>query len=247
MTTPIDRRPCPARPISAPTPARPSARPSARSFAAAILAALGLALAAGGAQAQYKIVGPDGRVTYTDMPPPASAAGRVVDLGRRGAAAPDGPEGPAAAAPPLPAELRRVAERHPVTLFTGDRCPPCERGRELLQRRGVPYAERSVASADDIDALQARTGARTLPSLAIGSHVLRGWTDTEWDAYLDAAGYPRSSRLPPGWAPPPVQPLAPRAQAAAPPDAPQRAATPAAAPPSPAAALPAPAPDGIRF
>ena len=31
--------------------------------------ALGMALSAGGALAQYKVVGPDGSVTYTDRPP----------------------------------------------------------------------------------------------------------------------------------------------------------------------------------
>ena len=34
------------------------------------------ALLAGPAFAQYKVVGPDGRITYTDRPPPAAASGR---------------------------------------------------------------------------------------------------------------------------------------------------------------------------
>ena len=211
---------------------RPPHRP-----AAAWLIAL-LALAAAAAHAQYKIVDPDGRVTYTDRAP-TQAQGRVVELGRRSAQAEP-------AVPALPADLQRIAQRHPVTLFSGERCPPCESGRELLQRRGVPYTERSVVSAADIDALQARTGARTLPALAIGGHVLRGWIESEWQAYLDAAGYPASSRLPPGWSPPPVRPLVPRepaAEAAAVP--PARAAAPVA---TSAPALPAaPAPGGIRF
>ncbi|MBI3155379.1 MAG: glutaredoxin family protein [Burkholderiales bacterium] len=202
-------------------------------------AALALALAfAGSALAQYKIVGPDGGVTYTDLPPPPGVAGRVVELGRRGATAPAD-----AATPALPAELQRVAARHPVTLFSGQSCPPCDRGREQLKARGVPYAERSVASAEDVDALQARTGARTLPALAIGQHVLSGWTASEWEAYLDAAGYPRSSRLPPSWAAPPVQPLAPRPTAE--PGAAEPGET-AAAPAAPALP-PAPAAGTFRF
>ncbi|HMQ71207.1 MAG TPA: NrdH-redoxin, partial [Rubrivivax sp.] len=68
----------------------------------------------------------------------------------------------------------------------------------------------------------------------------------EWQAYLEAAGYPASSRLPPGWSPPPVRPLVPRepaAEAAAVP--PARAAAPVA---TSSPALPAaPAPGGIRF
>jgi glutaredoxin len=210
---------------------RPLHRPAARWLIAL------LTLAAAAAHAQYKIVGPDGSVTYTDRAP-AEVAGKIVELGRRSAAAESD-------TPALPAELQRIALRHPVTLFSGERCPPCDRGRELLQRRGVPYRERSVVGAADIDALQARTGARTLPALAIGGHVLRGWSETEWQAYLDAAGYPATSRLPPGWSAPPVQPLVPRepaAQAAVPP---ARVAAPAAS--SSPALPPAPASGGIRF
>ena len=206
-------------------------------------AALALALAfAPGAMAQYKIVGPDGSVTYTDLPPPPGTAGRVVELGRRGTTAPAD-----AATPALPPDLQRITARHPVTLFSGESCPPCDRGREQLKARGVPYAERSVSRAEDIDALQARTGARTLPSLTIGQHVLRGWTASEWEAYLDAAGYPRSSRLPPSWTAPPVQPLAPRTTAEPGAAAPaETAAAPAAAPAAPALP-PAPAAGTFRF
>ncbi|HEY9238447.1 MAG TPA: DUF4124 domain-containing protein, partial [Burkholderiaceae bacterium] len=35
------------------------------------------------AHAQYKVVGPDGKVTYTDRPPTASG-GRVTSIGARG-------------------------------------------------------------------------------------------------------------------------------------------------------------------
>jgi glutaredoxin len=217
---------------------QPTASPIAARAAA--LLALTLAAAPGPALALFKVVAPDGSVTYTDRPPPRAepASGRptqVTPLGRPGAA-----PGAAAAAPggtpPLPAELRQPVQRHPVTLFTAADCPPCDAARTLLQRRGVPYAERRVSDLADIEQLERRVGARTVPALTVGEQPLRGFSPDEWDSYLDAAGYPRQSRLPAGWQPPPVQPLAERRPA--PPPEPE----PAPAPPPPA--LPS---GGIRF
>lgn len=156
------------------------------------------------ALAQYKVVGPDGRVTYTDRPP-ADASARVTQIGARAAA-------PApAAGPALPAELQRLAERFPVTLFSTAACGPCDDGRNLLRQRGIPFTERTVASTDDILALERTVGGRTVPALTVGTQALRGFSAVDWGSYLDAAGYPRESRLPRGWAPPPAAPLVARA------------------------------------
>ena len=78
------------------------------------------ALASFAAQAQpvYRIVGPDGRVTFSDRPP---ADGSKTQPGRGG----DAP----AAGPGLPFELRSAAGRYPVTLYTGANCAPCSSGR----------------------------------------------------------------------------------------------------------------------
>lgn len=175
-----------------------------------------LVLAAGPALAQYKVVAPDGRVTYTDRPP-ADASLRVTPIGPRSA-----PPEPAPGST-LPAELQRIAARFPVTLFSAENCLPCDTGREYLRQRGVPYTERRIASNDDVAALERTVGGRTVPSLTVGGQSLRGYSSADWSSYLDAAGYPRESRLPPGWAPPPPTPLVARAPLPA-------AATPAAAP-----------------
>jgi hypothetical protein len=97
-------------------------------------AALLLALTVLPAAAQYKVVGPDGRVTYTDRPP-ADAAARVTDLRRVGGAPAAAPGAGTASA--LPADLQRLSERFPVTLFSaGADCVPCNDGRALLRQRG---------------------------------------------------------------------------------------------------------------
>ena len=187
--------------------------------------------------ALYKVVGPDGTVTYTDRPPPA-AAGRPAPVGAR-------TEAPVADAPlaNLPSELRQVTTRYPVTLFTGSDCAPCETGRRLLASRGIPFAERRVSSEEDAEALNRLTGGRSIPTLMIGTQALRGFADSDWHSYLDAAGYPRESRLPRGYQQPAATPLVQRQAEATPQErpAPPLAAEPAPPPPAP------PAPAGIRF
>ena len=195
-----------------------------------LLVACAVASLAGLASAQYKVTAPDGSVTYTDRPP-VNDAGRVTSLGRRGAAAAEGPSEVAG----LPFELRQTATRYPVTLYTAANCIPCDSARQLLQQRGVPYRERQVLNADDSAALERLTGGRTIPALTVGSQPLRGFNPTDWANYIDAAGYPAESRLPRGWQPPAPSPLVAKA---APASAPQAAPAPA---PAPAAPAPAPA------
>ena len=194
------------------------------------LAAVLLAGATPPVLALYKVVQPDGSVTYTDRPP-AAGSGRIITLGR--IAAPAEPEAV------FPLELRQPAQRYPVTLYTSPDCAPCDSGRRLLQQRGIPYSERLVTSDADAAALERTVGARTVPALTIGAQALRGLSEMEWTAYLDAAGYPRESRLPSGWQPPTPTPLVervpvrPQAAEPAPPAEPAAPSTPTAEPTPP--------------
>lgn len=159
------------------------------------------------APAQYKLVGSDGRITYTDRVPSA-AEGQVSALGARSAAA--------APAVVLPFELRQVAGRYPVTLYvTTGTCEPCDAGRALLRQRGIPYAEKQVQSAEDSQALERLSGGRDAPTLTIGTQVVRGLSADLWNSYLDAAGYPRESRLPASYQAPAATPVVERREAAA--------------------------------
>ncbi len=169
------------------------------------------------ALAQYKVVRPDGSVTYTDRPP-TDANVRVTPIGRN---AP-----PPAAESVLPIELRQVMQRYPVTLYTSADCAPCDNGRRLLQQRGVPYAERRISSEEDAQALERAVGGRTVPALNVGPQPLRGYSEADWTTYLDAAGYPKESKLPRNWPVPVATPLVERA-------APALAGRTAAPPPPP--------------
>jgi glutaredoxin len=201
------------------------------------LALVGLTLPAA---ALYKVVGPDGRITYTDRPPTDTAA-RVTTINRSGVNEVPAPQDG------LPADLRQTATRYPVTLYSAGDCPPCDTGRQMLVQRGVPFTEKLIVSNDDAAAMERVLGARTVPSLTIGSQALRGLSQDEWASYLDAAGYPRESKLPKNWQAPAAAPMVERSIPR--PAAPQAAVASAPARSAPAAATPVvpPAPAGIRF
>lgn len=188
-----------------------------------------LVLATMPALGQYKVVGPDGSVTYTDRPP-ADTALRVTPFGRN-AAPPPADSG-------MPAVLRQPVRRYPVTLYTAENCVPCDNGRRLLQSRGIPYNERRVSSEEDAQALERLMGGRTVPALSVGSQPLRGFAEGDWQAYLDVAGYPKESKLPGNW---PVAVPTPLVERVAPPP-PQAAVAPPARP-----SVEPETPTGIRF
>jgi glutaredoxin len=190
-----------------------------------------------GAQQVYRIVGPDGRVSFSDTPPPPSANAKV-STGRAGSFTEAG-SGTA-----LPFELRTVVQRYPVTLYTSKDCPPCDAGRNLLRSRGVPFTERTIESAEDAEAFRRLSGDGSLPMATVGSQQMKGFSDTEWSQFLDAAAYPKTSVLPSGYRNPAPAPMVARTAPAA---APTAAAAPA--PTAPAADTgPTPSnPAGIRF
>lgn len=153
---------------------------------AALTACAAGALLASVAHAQpvYRIVGPDGKVSFSDRAPDDKA--KIVNQGAAGAAS----------GGQLPYALGQVAQRFPVTLYTSNDCSPCTSARNLLINRGVPFTERTVNSNDDIDAFKRLSGDTNLPFGTIGSQQLKGFSDAEWTQYLDLAGYPKESQLP---------------------------------------------------
>ena len=193
------------------------------------------ATAVSNAQPVYRIVGPDGKVTFSDKPP-AEIKAKVTSAASA--------SGGGVASSSLPFELRQVAQKYPVTLYTGENCGPCQSARAMLITRGVPFAEKTVTTAEDSQALLRLSSENSLPFATIGGQQLKGFSDAEWTQFLNAAGYPAASTLPSTYRQPAATPLVTVAAAPATtaPAAPARVATPAPAP-TPAAANPS----GIRF
>lgn len=208
--------------------------PSMTARVLSTLLPLALLLGPGTALALYKVVGADGKVTYTDRPPsdrPSQTLRSSGSLSDTGA---------------LPFELRQVTGKFPVTLYGGRDCAPCERGRALLRERGVPFAEKTVESNEDIQTLRRLEGTDQLPVLRVGAQRIKGFSSQEWQSYLDAAGYPKESALPRNYVWPSPTSLV---QQAPPPASQQPAAT--RAPVAPATANGSVQPDtnppGFRF
>ena len=172
----------------------------------ACLAALLVVACAAQAQSVFRIVGPDGKVTFSDKPPSNTASVSVTGPGGK-------PVPVRAEEAVLPFDLRQSMARYPVTFYSGPGCVPCTAGRLLLQGRGVPYTEFNVSSNADIDALQRISGDNSLPFLTIGGQKLKGYSQTEWNQFLNAAGYPATSRLPSGFSFAAAKPLVTTQQA----------------------------------
>jgi glutaredoxin len=213
------------------------ARPLLAAGALALMAAAGFSAGDANAQQIFRIVGPDGRVTFSDKPPleTGAQAGAAKAIPLPGAGATN--------LAALPFELREAASRFPVTLYSSPDCVPCGAGRTMLLGRGIPFSERTVTTNDDIDALKRLAGAASLPLLTIGGQQIKGYSESEWTQFLDAAGYPKTSQLPPGFVQRPPAPLVVAQE-------PQLARPAAPAAPSAAAPLPPPPADnpaGIKF
>src|SRR3979409_2741946 len=99
----------------------------------------------------YRWVDQDGRVHYTQTPPPPNARnvqrksfrGGGVDVSN------------------LPYATQVAAKNFPVTLYTPPHCgAPCDQARALLVKRAVPFREVSAGSPKDADEAKRRSGKR---------------------------------------------------------------------------------------
>jgi glutaredoxin len=198
--------------------------------------ALALLLCAGGACAQmFKWTDSKGVVHYSDEPPREDA--RVERKSFAG-----GMKGVQ-----LPYALAEAARKSPVVLYTSSACVPCDQGRALLQQRGIPFAEKTVTSNADQQALVEAGGADQLPVLLVGDAKRLGFQASAWNAALSDAAYPTRRILPANYKNPAAEPAAPTPHPLARDIAPDPLPTPApASPPRPPAAAPE-TPAGFRF
>lgn len=152
---------------------------------ACLLSLMALSFSAG-AQTLYKWVDKNGKVHYSDQPPPKEI--KKVDQPRLGKGSIETSE--------QPYETRKAAQDYPVRLFTASDCvSECQTARDFLSRRGIPYSEQSVNSPEDGDAFRKlfKTDSVFLPSVTVGSQQQIGFTEGGWGSLLDAAGYPRTA------------------------------------------------------
>lgn len=171
-----------------------------------VLVALGT-LAAPSA-AQYKWRSPEGTIVYSDVPPPAGA--RLMNERSSEPASPAAPAASSAANPELPYELKAASGKFPVVLYTAPDCAPCSAARQHLSARGVPFSEKTISSTADFEAFKARGFSdNSFPALTVGREKTVGFESGAYDRLLNAAGYPRSSRLPTNYKQAAAEPMTP--------------------------------------
>jgi len=179
-------------------------------FNRALVAGLLLSAALAAQAQQYRWVDEKGRVQYTDTPPPASAKGvQKKNLNT----------GPAAGSSAEPYALQVARKSAPVKLYSSPDCGAmCDGARTLLNQRGIPFSEVSVADAAQLEEFKKVTGGTAVPVMFVGQSMHKGFEAGSYQRALDAAGYPAAGLL------------RPRNQPAPPPPPPPPAEVPAAAP-----------------
>jgi glutaredoxin len=152
----------------------------------ALIAAVLLVAGSVAAGKLYKWTDKDGKVHYTDQPPPAEA--RASEHKKFG----DKPN-----EVPMPYSLRQAVKNFPVTLYNTDCGEGCAKASAFLTQRGVPFTEKNPRDAAVAEELQALTGGKLeVPVMKLGSQVIRGYEEGSWKTALDAAGYPSSPVTP---------------------------------------------------
>jgi glutaredoxin len=147
---------------------------------------VGAVFAAISAQAQtvYRWVDKDGKVQYSDTPPPADA--KSSQQKRMG--------GGSAGDEQVPYAVQMAIQRNPVSVFVTACGEPCSGARALLAKRGIPYTERDPENnAADAEALKKLAGSLQVPVLVVGDNSIKGFLESSWNSALDAGGYPRTN------------------------------------------------------
>lgn len=175
-------------------------------IAARVIAAVALSFALGAHAQVYRWLDEKGRLHAGDTPPPSARDVEKVRVA------------PTPTEPVEPYALQLARKNNPVTLYTTPKCPLCDRARQLLKARGVPFSEKSVVTDEQVQELVGVVGRDALPSLVVGTKVQDGFAESLYEAMLDAAGYPKKAALPArkqepaAAAQPPLGPYAPRAK-----------------------------------
>lgn len=68
-----------------------------------------------------------------------------------------------------------------ITVYTMERCPYCERAKQLLKQRQIAFKEEKLDMDDDAawDALEKRSGLKTMPQIFAGERLIGGCSDLE--------------------------------------------------------------------
>jgi hypothetical protein len=135
------------------------------------------------AGALYRSIDENGNVQYSDKPIPDAADTEKLNASFEPVAEDS-----------LPFETRRANSKFPVTLYVADSCGSgCTEARDYLIKRGIPFTEKKLVTADDIEAFRKDSGGNQIPVMHLGTKWLTGFMESTWRLALDDAGYPKNA------------------------------------------------------
>lgn len=158
-----------------------------------ILVGLFAVLVLAGAQAEtlYKVIGADGRTTYTDRPPADAKSTTAMQFA-------DAPS------TPLPdsvlkyqaelqkgvqgrlAQAKRLDAIGTVTLFSASWCGYCTKAKAYLRSRGISFQELDIDTPGGGRAYFEAGGKRGVPLLMADGKRLAGFSDGAYDYFFAA-------------------------------------------------------------
>jgi Domain of unknown function (DUF4124) len=155
---------------------------AARSLTAFALLLLISGLASAQVQQVYRYIDLDGRVVYSDKPPPPTA--KDAQAKRIGANSIETSD--------LSFATAQAQERYPVTLYSFSCGVVCDTAQGVLNKRGVPHTVIDVSVGDGAERLKRLSGGLDAPTIQVGDQYATGFNEGKWQAMLNDAGYPKT-------------------------------------------------------
>ena len=145
------------------------------------------------AQQVYRWVDADGRVQYSDQPPPAGTKNvQEKNVGGNSIQNND-----------LSLVAQDAQKKNPVTVYISECGEACDAGKAYLNKRGIPHTVVDPTRSLELNKkFKEETGGSVVPVMKVGEKRLSGWSESSWASALDAAGYPKT---PPFSKPKPVE------------------------------------------
>lgn len=130
------------------------------------------------AQQIHRWVGADGRVQYSDKPPPGVTS-RPVEARINSYSGT-----PVVSGTPSPA-----ATRPEIKMYATDWCPYCKKAQAFFAQQGIRYTHVDIEKSDAARAEYQRLGGRGVPVILVGSQRMNGFSEERLAQMLKAAGY----------------------------------------------------------
>ena len=154
----------------------------AGTLALLLFAVSALAVAQTQTQQVYRYVDPEGRVVYSDKPPPPDARDpQAKRIGRNTIETSD-----------MSFTSAMAQERFPVTLYSFSCGTICDTASALLNKRGIPHTVVDVGQGNGAEKLKRLTGGLDAPALQVGDQYTTGFSESRWQNMLTDAGYPKT-------------------------------------------------------